>query len=100
MPSRPRPFIDQGRRIAAARDNRGLNEGRPFRQEDLAVEIAKQGYGRIVKQPVISDIERGYIDVPRHMRAPLLSALPGLVLDPLDEEEDVAVQLERLGMAS
>lgn len=75
VPHRPRPFRDQGRRIAAARDDLGL------RQHDLADTIRANGYAS-ARQPLISDIERGYLDVPHAMRQPLLDAIPGLELDP------------------
>lgn len=82
------PRIRQGRRIRDAREARG------WRQRDLAVAIKNEGYDRIVSQPVISNIEQGIDDVPRRMRGPITRALsatddlPGLELDPLDEDED------------
>lgn len=81
VPHRPRPFTEQGRRIAAARDDRGQSEGRHFSQSDLARAIHANGHPRVPRQAVISEIERGYIDIPAAMRGPLLASLPDLILD-------------------
>lgn len=90
VPHRPRIFIAQGRRIAAARDDRGQREGRPFRQSDLAQAIHANGYEKTPKQALISDIERGYIDIPEGMRGPLLASLPELDLDETAPARSVA----------